>query len=507
MSSIFDSVQLERRTLAGLLKHPAIFSDIEAWVRDSDYASRLHKAIFAVAKDVLISGNGTLDHVVLARKMESLGINTGDSISVYDYLDDLSSTRITKEGVLDAFKELAKNARFKEMCGSFREMCDLVTKNRSKPLQDVVAHCDEIYGRFASYGNTFSPETIDIFASLESTVEDIANNPPDEHFFMFGPFPTVNRIYGSLHRPGAITIVCARSGGAKTSFGMFNLVSVAEKYRLPILWMDNGEMTSWDAKNLVMTARELQMRAVCMLSEGKVPYWALEQGKWRENLEWLKIVREKVWPRVKKVKVFCKNVSRMSPLETISFIRRFSMNTVGRGNLFLVHYDYLKPFDTRDFDTPEWKQMGHFIQDVKSFISGEVSVPFWASLQSNRMGITTNRRSEDLDDSENIFSISDRILQQSTHSLILREKTQDEMFVEGKAYGNTKAIFVKTRHLGVDYMDARNFVKVGKRHVRNHVNLNFGNFNFEDRGDLRQMIQELKEKMDPVANQGAAAEL
>ena len=272
-----------------------------------------------------------------------------------------------------------------------------------------------------------------------------------------------------------------------TSLSMYHQVMVAQKYKLPLLWLDFGEMT----------AQELQMRSIVMMTKGEVPLWSLETGQWRQNPEWVKTVRS-VWQKVKDIKFYYQDVSKMGPQETISFIRRFSYNKVGRDNPFLVVYDYFKPFETHSYNTPEWKQMGHFMQDIKSFINNELPIPFWAAVQLNRSGITTNKSSEQVDDSENSIGMSDRITQQCSHALILRYKTMDEIAVEENKFGNMKLIAVKHRHLGRDYLNAIRPVKIGKRFLKNHINLDGGSFYYEDRGDLNHAAAVLKEQYELI---------
>ncbi|MEK6952203.1 MAG: LAGLIDADG family homing endonuclease, partial [Nanoarchaeota archaeon] len=257
-----------------------------------------------------------------------------------------------------------------------------------------------------------------------------------------------------------------------TAISMYHQVYVAEKYKQPLLWLDFGEMT----------AQELQMRSIVMMTKGECPLWALETGQWRQNPKWTKIVRD-VWQKVKDIKFYYQDTSNMGPQEVISFIRRFSYNKIGRGNPFLVVYDYFKPFETHNYNSPEWKQMGHFMQDIKSFINNELPIPFWGAIQLNRSGITTNKSSDQVDDSENSIGLSDRITQQSSHSFILRFKTMDEIAVEENKFGNMKLFAVKHRHLGHNFLDAVRPVKIGKKFFRNHINLDGGSFYYEDKGD------------------------
>jgi replicative DNA helicase len=60
---------------------------------------------------------------------------------------------------------------------------------------------------------------VDIFENIDEFAEDLANNPQQE-VGMMGPHNKLNDIYGSVLRPGNITVVVARSGQGKTTFAL-----------------------------------------------------------------------------------------------------------------------------------------------------------------------------------------------------------------------------------------------------------------------------------------------
>ena len=64
---------------------------------------------------------------------------------------------------------------------------------------------------------------------MEGYIEGLGNNPVDEMGFM-GPYQIINDLYGSLLRPGNITVIVARSGVGKTRFCLDYCTKVAEKY-------------------------------------------------------------------------------------------------------------------------------------------------------------------------------------------------------------------------------------------------------------------------------------
>ena len=479
------SLQCEKYCLGGLMKHPEIFPEIDAWVKEDTFGQSTHKVIWSILKQSLLK-NESVTPTLVAQKISNLNIKTKDDISIFDYLNAISFSQITSKGTIDNFKELVKLAVLRELVLSSDKAKKFVLENKNKELKEIVSGVDGINNeKIVSLYKSVNDDFKNIFDDVESIVEDLGNNPPDPNKFIMGPFESVNRIYGSLWKPSNVTVVGARTGTGKSSILMYMNVFVAEKHDLPLLWLDFGEMTE----------REMQLRAVCMLTKGEVPLHSIETGQWRQNTEWTEKVRG-CWDRVKKIKFYFQDISALGPQEIISLIRRFSYNKVGRENPFIAVYDYYKPFETGDYHCPEWKQMGHFLQDIKSFIKNEIPIPFFSAIQLNRSGTTTNKTADQIDDSENAIGMSDRITQQSSHSFILRFKTMDEIAVEENRFGNMKLINVKPRHLGKDYLDALRPVKIGKRYLRNHINIDGRSFYYEDRGDLNHAAKIIKEQYE-----------
>lgn len=478
----FISLELERHSLSALLKFPELFYDTEQFFNGKEFTNKINEVIFSVVKSSYQS-NEKLDKILLAQKIKNLGINFQEEINIFDYCDILYSCAINKGGGENAIKDLFWLRVKHELYECLREQAIFLKKCGNKSLVEVINEVDYIHNKQISAFKLNEDRVENIFETIEPTIEEIGNNPPDESQFMMGPFSTVNYIMGSLSKPENITVIGARSGVGKTNISMFVNIYLAEKYNLPILWMDQAEMS----------IKELQFRAVCMFSNGVIPYYAVESGDWRKNPEWERLIRTNIFPRVKKIKFYYQNVGLFSPLETISFIRRFSKRVTGRDKMFLCCYDYLKAFDIDDYRSEEWRTMGKFMKDIKTFIRGEVRIPFWTSVQLNRKGIVTNRKSEQIEDSEDTFSLSDRITHQATHPLLLRQKTNDELAYEKNRYGNMKLQWPKHRHLGRGFREAFKTVKVGKRFLKNYINLDCQSFCFEDKGPATKMVEELSD--------------
>jgi hypothetical protein len=83
---------------------------------------------------------------------------------------------------------------------------------------------------------------------------------------------------------------------------------------------------------------------------------------------------------------------------------------------------------------------------------------------------------------------------------ILRNKTADEIELEGARFGSHKLINVKSRHLGSDIAGAVEPVRIGDALRKNSINLNFNNFNIQECGDLRDVAAVLNGEVELETN-------
>ena len=110
------------------------------------------------------------------------------------------------------------------------------------------------------------------------------------------------------------------------------------------------------------------------------------------------------------------------------------------------------------------------------------------SVQSNRSGITNNRRADNIVEDESIVSLSDRITQFSSHLFSLRHKSEEEM-LDSPEFGTHKLTCFKHRHLGSEYYRAIQPVRMEDDSLkRNCIYLTFNNFNITEDGDLQDLV-------------------
>ena len=157
-------------------------------------------------------------------------------------------------------------------------------------------------------------------------------------------------------------------------------------------------------------------------------------------------------------------------------------------------FDYSKTTSESSNNKQEFQVVGEMVDKFKRLIQsdlvfdGEPVVSMITSVQSNRTGITNNRRSDSLVEDESIVSLSDRITQFSSHLFGLRQKTMDEL-AEEEGFGTHKLTCFKYRHLGENVHRAMQPVRLANGDLKkNYINLNFENFLITEVGDLQDMV-------------------
>ena len=475
------SFELEQQVIAGLLQHPAAYNLIHGHINNSDFVSDINKTIFSFISSIYEKGD-SLNAPLLAEKISLSGISFEDNINISDYLQALSLRKSTKEAVVDAAKDVKKLSIRREIQSAGLRLSSSMEKmSPNCSYSEIINKADEIYNNtLSSYENQVgSPKNI--FEEMSELVEHRGENIITD-FGPKGPHPRLHQIYGSLLRPGNITTIVARSGVGKTNFVVDFCTKVSISHNIPVLHLDNGEMSK----------EEIIMRQ-CAAFSG-VPIRLLETGNWRRaGDDIVKKVRD-VWDVVKNIQFYYDNIGGMAVDEMIQKIKHFYYSFVGRGNPMILSYDYIKTTSENMGNKPEYQVVGEMVDKLKRLVQTELvfddepAVALMTSVQSNRSGITNNRRSDSLVEDESTVSLSDRITSFTSHLFSLRQKTLDEIADE-EGFGTHKLTCFKYRHLGEDVHRAIQPVRTANGDLkRNFINLSFDNFAFTEVGDLQDMV-------------------
>jgi replicative DNA helicase len=487
------SLEIEQQFLATLLQYPENYVQIADFITHKDFyseKSKVNSTVFSVTKQILEKGED-IDPSVVIDRVNSLGISFGENLSIFDYIHALGMRKTSEKALTSLAKELKKYAVRREIYESARNVAkEMKEIDPSSSYSEIVNTADVTFNKKINFYESGASTPSNIMSEMADLIEERGNNPIEE-FGLEGPYPKTHDIYGSLVRPGNITVAVARSGVGKTTLCMDLATKLAMMHGVPILHFDNGEMSK----------EELIMRQCSALSG--VPMHLLETGKWRQDsAETVERVRS-VWAKIKPLQFYYYGVGGMDVDEMITVLKRFYYSTVGRGNKMVFSFDYIKPHRGGSHMMATHEKIGFMMDAFKSAIKeeilheGEPIIPMVTSVQSNRFGITHNRNSDSVVDDESIVSLSDHITQYCSHMFILRKKTMDELEQEGELFGTHKLICIKPRHLGRDFAGHLEPVLVGDRLRNNFINLDIKGFNIQERGDLR----------DIVAHQQAHAEL
>ena len=219
------SYELEQHLLAGLIKHPESYPLIAAFISDKDFFDKntiVNKTIFCVLRQALENGE-TLDEIILSQRVDSLGISFEDNINICDYIKALSMRQISGDGVIKAARELKKITARRDIHDSSLEVAKAMkSMNNTASFEEIVSSADKIHNDKVNLYEMGAEKPENLFEEMEEFIEERGNNPIDK-FGLFGPHERVNQLYGSLLRPGNITVVVARAGVGKTQFCMISV--------------------------------------------------------------------------------------------------------------------------------------------------------------------------------------------------------------------------------------------------------------------------------------------
>lgn len=482
------SLEVEQQFLAGLIQHPDTYAEVCDFVSESDFYSEstvVHKTIYHIIRKCL-EANEKIDEVIIAQRIKEIGVSFQDNINTFDYCRSLAIRKTNPTTAIAAAKEIKKYSIRRTIHKSALDVADKMKRMApDASYQKIIEEADSSFNKTINLYENNDEKPVNIFEEMESIIEERGNNPITE-FGLMGPFPTVNKIYGSLLRPGNISVIVARSGVGKTLLSLNFCTKVSAQYDVPVLHFDNGEMSK----------EEVIMRQCAALSH--VPVHLLESGLWRKAGPDIVDRVRSTWTKVKNLKFYYYNVGGMTTDQMVNTLKRFYYSKIGRGNKMIFSFDYIKPSADSDKDKSEWQVIGNMLDKFKKTIQRDLVqdhkplVAMFTSVQSNRSGVTTNRNSSDINDDESIVSMSDRIVHYCSHMAILRHKTIDERMEDGDAFGTHKLIFIKNRFLGSDIAGAVEPVRMPDGNLRrNFINLRFNNFDVTEHGDLRDIVRSM----------------
>ncbi len=472
MTQKLQSIQLERHFLGGLIKHPETYFDVSTYIKEEDFTEQVHRTMFLVASRILNAGE-KLDKIILAQKINDLKIQFAGQINIYDYVDNVSFTQITKDATLKSAKELVKLRIKRDLVNSAEEEKNFVFNSGDKDINDIINGVDAIHNeKINQFTNDDNPS--DLFEGIMELAYDRAKNP-DQDCGLITPYPDFNRFFGGIRAGNGIYAIVSRPKQGKSSWLLEMAKGIAQlNPGCKVLYLDTE-----------MQKDVNQFRIMSAFS--KVPMWFLESGNWAKNVE-LADKLKKVAPDMEslKGKVYHKNVANKPIEQVCSIIRRWYFSQVGRGNKCLVIYDYLKLTGEKISNNwAEHQAIGEKI-NLMNEVGGQLKIPIWTSMQMNRSA-------EDGRDDSAAVAISDRLQWFCAFNGIFRRRSLEELQRDGESFGSHKMIPLATRFQGKDGYGHNDSVRIDEgngnvRYEKFYINYHVDNFSVAERGNINNVV-------------------
>jgi replicative DNA helicase len=237
------SLELEQHLLAGLIKHSHKYGNIANFINENDFCAdenSINKTIFYVLRQALENAE-KMDEVLLAQRVDALNISFPNDIKISDYIHSLALRKISPDNIEKIAQELKKFTVRREIFEAAKKVADSMRKmSPSVSYNEIIETADNTFNEKINFFDVGPSSPVNISDEMEEWIELRGNNPVTE-FGLMSPYERLNDLYGSLLRPGNITVIVARSGVGKTRFCMDFCTKVSAKYDVPILHFDNGE--------------------------------------------------------------------------------------------------------------------------------------------------------------------------------------------------------------------------------------------------------------------------
>jgi replicative DNA helicase len=264
-----SSIKVEQSLLGSLIKNSESFYDIDHFISEIDFTNDVNGTVYSVIRQ-LCNAKEKIDKVILAQKIQNLGISFQEDLDIYDYIDCLSLAVSNKESALKYAKELKQFSIRRDIKGMAQRIIETVSTNPEKNANQIIAEVDSIYGeKINSFDAT--EEIRNIFEDIEAFIEEKGNNPQDEAGIELH-YPEFARLYGGL-RNGNVYAIVSRPGQGKSSFLVeMSLGAYLKNKKVSVLYLDT-EMFSQDVKLRIAAAKT------------GVPFWHIDTGNWRKDPE------------------------------------------------------------------------------------------------------------------------------------------------------------------------------------------------------------------------------
>lgn len=491
------SLPVERNVLAGLLKFPDIFAEVDVYLTEIDFYNKIHQTIYCVIKSARLK-NEELNRVLLSQKLLNLSIVVMDDINILDYITTLYETsQINVRGTLEAVKELIKLRIRREVFQAAEKVKEHVSKSGNDSLENILSTADQIYNeKINLFQNKNSTQPVDLVKDIDIEIEELGNKCDDGEDGISCPYPIYKSLYGN-YLPGDLVIYAARAKTGKSTLLSDIAVKTAAnpKQNVKILILD----TELDTQ----LVRRRMISSISGVNE-----FFIRTGLFRKNYDSTEKVRSAL-KHVKKLEGKIQHIyigGNADIDNVLSLIRRWFYKEVGRndGILPLVIFDYIK-LSHGEFNNPNYAklkdyQLAGMKADRLKQIAMELGLCLVSSVQTNRMNESRDEKKKINDGAA--ISMSDQINALASSIFIMNKCSLEQTAEFQQRYGIYPTHTIQSiycRNLGQFGADKERVrINDGDKiyYDDNKIFVKIKNFNVEEINDLWSLEEARKDKVD-----------
>lgn len=465
---IFD-LRLEQYLIAGILRHPEIFPDVDGYITENDFKNRLHQVIWSVIKNSLLSKE-VIDKVLIAQKIDKLALSFEDKISsVADYLEEISLIETKAQSVKHTARELKTVTIRRNIAHTGLEISDAMEKHSELNSDQIVALSDKIYTKIVNNFKS-SNEPVDLFKGAEEYIASLSENDLNEE--ILSPYPAYQKYFGGYFPGDLVLFASAPKSGKSTIISdlMRRICESAEKVKGLIV---DTELETY----------RVQRRTISAISG--VNEYLIKSKKWRLDPLYVQKVKE----ALEQMKAYYNKidhiyVGNVSTEEMASVVRRWHWRNIHKKNckgIVAVDYFKLTGADNVLDAFASSMSLGYRVDTFKKLAS-ELQIPIIGACQTNKMNQVG------LSHEVNKFVSSLFLFERKSAEEIGR----DELDVNSSKKATHKLTPLYTRDLGEHFEGINDLVQViinGKKsYVPNYINYRLENFTVTELGDLREIV-------------------
>lgn len=378
--------------------------------------------IYRACSEIFESGSEHIDKALLYSRLSSQNIQSVSMSDIEQILEKRCSPK-SLPSLTGVIRKLEiSRIIYDQLRAKAKQVAGVTGHEKLSELLDIV----EI-----DYSQLLTEDTkiCNLKDMARELMQRLAENPVDQIGLSSG-FPLYDAAIGGGLRDGSVNVIGARMKVGKSTVSSNMAIEICKNLGVKVLYVDTEMLTEEQIHRVMSRLSGVQIKEI-------------ETGKFGQNgFSQAKI--EKALEELEKMDFYHVNVAGLSFEEHIGIITRWIRQHVkqkpdGTREKFVVVYDYLKMTSSEGItnNIAEHQALGFMITTLHN-LSVRYTFPMIALTQLNRDGIDK--------ESTAVVAGSDRILCLCTSFALLKNKSREEIEIDGSENGTKKLVVLLARH-------------------------------------------------------------